>query len=90
MFQHVVFWLDSQISVKSTFWSDVSWLVFLPIIPFLVVAYIFYENPNVRIGSGLLGFVFCIPWAVLVFKRRAKKIAEWQEPNRFSEENGGY
>ena len=88
--EEFLYWIDSQISVKSFFWNDLRWLVSFPLVPFLAVAMIWFENEPVRQAAIILGFSLAIPWTVFLFKRRKLKMQTWQEPTRFADENNGY
>ena len=89
--EHFLFWIDSQISVKSGFFvNDLRWLMPLPLLPFLVVGLIWFENGMVRKSAIILGLALVIPWTVLLFKRRKFKMQTWQEPTRFADKNNGY
>ena len=87
--EEFLYWIDSQISVKSFFWTDLRWLMSIPLLPFLVVALIWFENEPVRQVAIISGFALLIPWTIFLFKRRKLKIKDWQEPTRFADENGG-
>ena len=88
--EEFLYWIDSQISVKSFFWTDLRWLMFLPFLPFLVVAMIWFEIEMVRQWAIGLGFALVLPWTYFLFKRRKLKMQAWQEPTRFADENSGY
>lgn len=89
--EHFLFWIDSQISVKSDFFiGDLRWLMFLPFVPSLTVGQIWFENELVRKGTILFGLVLVIPWTVFLFKRRKLKMQNWQESTRFADKNDGY
>ncbi len=88
--EHITFWLDDQISVKSHFWSDLKWLVWLPIWPFAVIAWVWFDTVFIRQGALVVGFLLCIAWGAFIFHRRRIKKRDWVEPSRFTDENGGY
>lgn len=87
---HVLSWLDDQISVKSSFWNDLKWLVWLPAWPFALIAWIWFDTSIVRQVAIGTGFIFCLAGTVLIFQRRRIKKRDWVEPSRYSDENGGY
>jgi len=88
--EHFLYWLDSQISVGLPFWtSDLQWLLFIPAIPFLVVALVWTDSPATEILTGV-GFALCVPWGFLIFRRRRIKKESWIESDRFSDKNNGY
>jgi hypothetical protein len=88
---HLLFWIDSQISVESTFfWTDLRWLMGLPLVPFAVVTMIWLENETIRQVSVILGCALVIPWTFFLFKRRKLKMQTWQEPTRFADKSNGY
>lgn len=88
---HFLFWLDSQISVESLFWSDLKWLLWLPALPFMIATMIWWDtDTSVRsflVGTGLL---LCVPWGFLIFHRRRIKKEKWIEQTRFSDKTNGY
>ena len=85
-----LFWTDEQISVKTPFWSDIKWLAWLPMWPFLATVMIWFENEPLRQGALIIGFVLSVAWTAFLFRRRHLKKKTWIEPTRFSDENGGY
>jgi hypothetical protein len=85
-----LFWVDDQISVKSHFWGDLRWLMWLPLWPFFGIAAVWFENEPVRQVSLGLGLFLCVPWTIFLLRRRRLKKQSWVEPTRFSDENGGY
>jgi hypothetical protein len=88
---HFLFWIDSQISVKSTFFlQDLRSLMLLPLVPFAVISMIWFENEVVRQVSVILGCALVIPWTFFLFKRRKLKMETWQEPTRFADKSNGY
>lgn len=88
--EHITFWLDEQISVNSNFWSDLRWLVWLPIWPFVIIAWVWLDTVVIRQGALVVGPFLCIPWGGFIFHRRRIKKRDWVEPSRFTDENGGY
>ena len=88
--EHILFWLDDQISVESHFWSDLKWLVWLPIWPFAIISWVWFDTIVIRQGALIIGFLICVAWSALIFHRRRIKKRDWVEPSRFTDENGGY
>jgi len=86
--EHFLFWLDSQISVGSLFWSDIRWLLWVPLWPFLFISWIWFDVVAVRQASLGIGLFLCVPWGFLIAHRRRIKRRDWVEPTRFSDKTG--
>jgi hypothetical protein len=84
--EHVIYWLDSQISVEDgSFMLDFSRLALLPLVPCLLVSLIWSDNATIRSAALIAGLLLCIPWTMLIIRRRRKKKREWVEPEGFVE-----
>jgi hypothetical protein len=84
--EHVVYWLDTQISVEDgSFFLDFSRLAGLPLVPCVLVSLIWSDSAAIRSAALIAGLSLCIPWTILIIRRRRKKKRDWVEPEGFVE-----
>jgi hypothetical protein len=89
--QEIVDTIDSQISVKdSFFFRDLRLLGFLPLIPGIIFGLVAAPDNEASKYAFGLGLVACVPWIIFLFKRRQIKKSNWIEPTRFSDDQGPY